>query len=415
MKKIKVGFCGTGPFSWNFIPLFQAHPMVAEVCIAELNAARRSEVAAQFGIRRTFANHDELCASDVDAVLIFTERVKHVPFAIQALRAGKHVYSAVPAATQLHELHELVSTVEQSGLVYMMGETSLYYPGCVYAKKRYTAGDFGTFVYGEGEYYHDMADSVCAFYDIYQKAHGDPWRQYAGLPPMYYPTHSFAMVLGVTGARVTSLACLGFNDSQHPDECWGTGRNFWDNPFSNQTALCRTSDGGVARINEFRRVGISHTNHVRLSIFGTKASFEEQAGSHHGSFIWTTQDGRREDPIEQLRCEPGHEGAQDPKAAGDPEAGRKFLGTAAVHDIGRLPESFRGLRNGHYGAHQFMVDDFVKACFFGKVPLNNVWDAARYNAPGLIAHESAKREGENLQVPDFGNPKGERLDPYRWE
>lgn len=48
------------------------------------------------------------------------------------------------------------------------------------------------------------------------------------------------------------------------------------------------------------------------------------------------------------------------------------------------------------------MDDFVKACALGKTPPNNVWDAARFNAPGIVAHESCLKEGERLSVPDFG-------------
>jgi len=35
---------------------------------------------------------------------------------------------------------------------------------------------------------------------------------------------------------------------------------------------------------------------------------------------------------------------------------------------------------------------------------NHVWAAARYLAPGLVAHQSAKMEGELLKIPDFGEP-----------
>jgi len=33
-----------------------------------------------------------------------------------------------------------------------------------------------------------------------------------------------------------------------------------------------------------------------------------------------------------------------------------------------------------------------------------VWAAARYCLPGIVAHESAKRNGELLDVPDLGDP-----------
>ena len=40
-------------------------------------------------------------------------------------------------------------TVEESGLVYMLGETSYYYPAVLYCRRRYAAGHFGAIVYGE--------------------------------------------------------------------------------------------------------------------------------------------------------------------------------------------------------------------------------------------------------------------------
>jgi len=62
-----------------------------------------------------------------------------------------------------------------------------------------------------------------------------------------------------------------------------------------------------------------------------------------------------------------------------------------------------GLPNGHSGAHQFLVDDFVKACVNNTLPPNNVWQASRYLIPGLIAHESAMKGGVLLEVPDLGD------------
>jgi len=75
-----------------------------------------------------------------------------------------------------------------------------------------------------------------------------------------------------------------------------------------------------------------------------------------------------------------------------------------VHNKARLPESFSKHRNGHFGSHQFLVDDFIKAVSMDKLPPNHVWVAADYCAPGIIAHESAKKSGLLMDVPDFGSP-----------
>src|SRR5690606_15488080 len=153
---------------------------------------RRQKEAKRFGIRQVYASLDELIRSDADAVVLMTQRWMHAPQAIKALKAGKHVYSAVPAATTLEELSELVETVKATGLTYMMGETSYYYPATLYCRKRFAAGDFGQFVYGEGEYLHDMS---VGFYEAYQYSGGENWKSTASYPPMLYPTHSISMIL----------------------------------------------------------------------------------------------------------------------------------------------------------------------------------------------------------------------------
>jgi len=395
MKKLKIGVLGAGQFAPSFIPLFQAHPLVEEVYLAELISERRNHVARQFGIRKAYSSLDELCSSDVDAIAIFTQRHLHGEHTLRALKAGKHVYCAVPMAQTLDEMSAIIDEVSQSRLVYMTGETSYYYPSNIYCRERFAKGDFGSFVYGEAQYIHDMAHG---FYDAYKYSGGEQWQRVAGLPPMFYPTHSVSMILSVTGARATNVSCLGYVD-QSGDGVFGVGNNLWDNPFSNQTALVRTSDGGVCRFNEFRRAGWSGKNSVYLSMFGTDASFEE----HGMSQIWTTLSHELTDVSDLLSCKE-HDHKENVSHV-NVELQSDFLtGTAKIHPVGRLPESFASQSNGHFGSHQFLVDDFVKAAATGHLPPNHAWNAAKYCAPGLIAHQSSLRDGAWLEVPDFGNP-----------
>ena len=75
-----------------------------------------------------------------------------------------------------------------------------------------------------------------------------------------------------------------------------------------------------------------------------------------------------------------------------PELRDAFIsGSAPVHDTSRLPSEFRGAPNGHEGSHHFLVDDFVRAVVDGTLPPVNAWTAARFNLPGIVAHESALR------------------------
>lgn len=406
MKTIKVGIVGCGAFGTQFIDVLQAHPLVGDLYLADVLADRLKAVALKHNIKHTFDSLEALCASDVDAVLIFAQRHLHGPMSIYALEQGKHVYSSVPAGCTIDELQTIMRLVEQTKLTYMMGETSYYYPATIFCRQKYRSGEMGHFVYGEGEYLHDMEHG---FYDAFQNSGGKNWKQVAGVPPMFYPTHSVSMVLSVTGARMEQVSCLGYRD-RHEDGIFRQGANLWDNPFSNQTALFRTSDGGMARINEFRRIATGVGNCVRLSMMGTLGAFEQQADDHH---CWTTLDRHLEDVNELVMTSPTYtpeEIAELKKEIGGHGINDDFFSTyARIHPVERLPKAVRTVRqNGHYGSHHFLMDDFIKSCVFELMPIVNAWEAAKYNAPGLIAHESSQAEGKLLPVPDFGDPPSDR-------
>ncbi len=58
---------------------------------------------------------------------------------------------------------------------------------------------------------------------------------------------------------------------------------------------------------------------------------------------------------------------------------------------------------GHGGSHPYLVHEFVAAVAEDRVPEINAWEAARYMAMGVMAHKSALKDGELLDVPDWGD------------
>lgn len=389
---IRLGIVGLGAFAQHFIPLFKAHPGVDQVILCDLNAEKRRVNAEKHGIAHTSPALADLCGVDIDAIALFTQNWLHGPQAAQALRADKHVYSAVPPGISLDELRAIVRAVRETGRLYMLGETSYYYPGVIYCRQRFRERAFGDIVYAEAEYYHDWDHGL---YEVAKWRGGENWREIAGVPPMFYPTHSTSQILSVTGARMTHVSCYGVVD-HHEDKIYAA--NQWRNPFSNESALFKLSDGSIARINEFRRIG--HPGTARMTMFGTQGSFEHNAAGA----VWLTKDrAERESLDAQLTCRrpATHvKGDMDKVSADD----GTHHSVAPVHPVHRLPAAFKGLPNGHSGSHQFLVDDFVRACTTGKTPPNNIYEAARYMAPGIIAHQSALKGGELLEIPDLGDP-----------
>jgi predicted dehydrogenase len=392
MDKLKVAIIGAGQFSSSFIHLFQAHPMVQEVGLVELNEERRVATASKFEIQNSFDSLEKLWNSDFNAVAIFTPRWTHAQIALEALKNGRHVYTAVPMGITQDEVTQLVQVASKTKLTYFMAETSFYYPAVVFSRRKFASGELGSFVYGEGEYLHDMSHG---FTDAYAANGGDEWKATASFPPMLYSTHSVSTILSVTGAQATAVTCLGMKDTTS-DGIFDSTVSKWGNDQSNQIALFRTSDGGVMRIAELRRVGTAPLEStVRMSIFGTEGSFEQQVG--YAS--WATKNS-----FDIITDEIGtFSDVENPYSLrSDYIPPNKWDGGfAKVHDRSQLPQEFYGLSNGHGGSHQFMVDDFVMdATGQRKAPMN-VHDAARFTAPGIWAHQSAQMAGKTLEIPQF--------------
>ena len=388
-KNLKVAVIGGGQFAASFIHLFQAHPMVAEVGLVELDPQRLQATASKFSITSIFSSLEELWRSDFNAVAIFTPRWTHAEIALAALKNGRHVYTAVPMGITESEIFALKIAADQTQLTFFMAETSYYYPAVVYARKKFQSGELGAFVYGEGEYLHDMSHG---FVEAFAANGGDAWKASASFPPMLYSTHSVSTILSITGARATSVTALGMKDSA-ADGIFDSKVSMWGNDQSNQIALMRTSDGGVMRIAELRRVGTAPLEPtVRMSIFGTEGSFEQQVGyaswANKESFSIVTDEINTFSDVENPHSlEPGYVSANLWDG-----------GFAKVHDRSQLPAAFKGLSNGHGGSHQFMVDDFVMDAVGERPAPMNIDDAIRFTLPGILAHQSATSGGVTLEI-----------------
>lgn len=391
-----LGIVGAGQFAGRFAKLWRLHPGVGDIVAVDLVPDRADRLVADYDLAGSVPSFEALLASPVDAVAIFTQRWTHGPLVVQALNAGKHVYSAVPMAITEDEIAAIIDAVRTTGLTYMMGETSYYNPAVVYARERITANDFGRVFYAEGDYVHDMD---LGFYDAYQYSGGENWKATASYPPLLYPTHSLGGVLGAWQTHATSVSAIGITDTR-ADGVFDKAVSQFGNDFSNATALFEVAGGGAFRTNEFRRVGYpSHIRESRFRFFGTDASLEQLATVS----LWQDKKGV-EDITEHLQpmriLEPS-----DPSLEHVSPALRDAFtsGSAPVHDRSRLPKEFAAAPNGHEGSHHFLADDFVTAVGTGALPPVNAWTAARYSLPGIVAHESARQSGARLPIRDFGD------------
>ena len=409
-EKMRIAVIGCGKFAKNFVPLFKAHPVVAQVSVCDLIRERAEEYAQKFGVNIVDSFEEVLASDEFNAVAIFTQRFMHGPMVIAALKAGKHVYSAVPCAISVEDIKEIERLVRETRLTYSMGETGYYRAAALFCRREFKKGTFGKFAYAEAQYNHDIRNME----DPFRSSGGEDWKKYAGIPPFFYPSHSTAMVLSaMPGVYAKRVVCMGFKGSPRNDIYGNEGQNLYDNPYSNQSMLLELSNGGIVRINENRCVGWNSPETYISQFFGSEGAYEFSVADHYVQ-TWSDEDCHKtvlknvNDEILPTEISAGLRENRE-EWTSKIAAGAGFFAESPIQPTHVIPEEFKGIRNGHNGTHHFLINDFCRAYETGKLSPTNIWAVARYNIPGLIAHESALRGSIPLDVVDLGNP------PEDWE
>ncbi|HIE28209.1 TPA: Gfo/Idh/MocA family oxidoreductase [Candidatus Poribacteria bacterium] len=388
---ISLGLVGLGAFGSVFARLFKNHPLVDRVGLCDREPERVARFAedASFGDKFTpsdaYESFDEIVNADFDALVIITQPWLHAEQAVRAMKAGKHVYSAVPVVTLpdgdeiLDWCNKIIETCKSTGMRYMLGETTYYRPQTMYCRRKAAEGAFGEFVFSEGEYFHDIEHGLreVSRRRLSSKS-GQEWVEkrkkyvergiYGG--PMHYPTHSVSGPMSVMKAHAKEVCAWGWQSQD--DE--GTSENI----FSNETALFQMSNGSTMRICEYRRIG--QPCREMFNILGTKGCFYGAEGNW-GENRWF---GIREKTV--LNVEDMRESLPD-----------------EVLEAFQTSDTTSNIYGGHGGSHLYLAHEFVDAVVHERQPAINAWEAVRYMAAGVMAHKSALKDGETLEVPDWGD------------
>ena len=380
---ISIGVVGCGRFAPGFIRFFRDHPLVDRVALCDVVPERVKKNLECFGLTEGYESIDEICKTDLDAIAVMTQPWLHAPQCIQVMESGKHVWSAVPlismssGSEMLDWCNKVVETSRKTGMYYFLAETSYYYPSAMYCRRQAVQGAFGEFVYAEGKYSHHYdVPGNSNLKKVAKIRWGDDWdMSKSGWTPMYYPTHSLGGIMSVVNAKINKLACLGYQ--YHNDE-WYRKDTIFKNPFCNETALARLSNGMTMRFTEARRMaGPCYEGFEQLC--GTKGSFYE---IEEGKGAWAAEHSKELEPLT----------VDDMRDKLPPEVEEAFARNAAN------PESLYG---GHQGSHAYLVHEFVDAIANNRTPAITARDAAHWLAAGVMAHRSAMKDGEWLEVPEW--------------
>lgn len=346
-RKVRVGIVGYGVCRFGADFGFQDHPNVEVVAVSDLIPERRDGLMKACRCAKSYESLEVLVKDPkIEAVFVATDAPSHARHCMTALNHGKHVMCAVPCTWgSIEQGEQLLETVKRTGLKYMMAETSCYHAANHAMRQIYRAGGFGRLVYSEGEYFHYVTTPIDSF---------KGWR--LGSPPLWYPTHATAYYVGVTGKRFTAVSAVGFRGKFPAEEA---ANNQYQNPFTDEYGFFETSEGGCSRMCMSKSI-FQHINETGR-VFGERGRMDGMR--YYGA-------------MEQL-----------------PDVSRPSLPPG-------VPEG------GHGGSHGRLMQEFITSILADREPLVNIYEALAMTVPGIVAHQSALKDGERLKIPQYERPAG---------
>ncbi len=367
----RIAIIGLG-FGAEFIPIYQRHPHADMAAICQRNTKSLQEIGDKFGINKRYQNYDDVLQDpDIDAVHINTPIPNHAEQTLRALRAGKHVACTVPMATSVEDCKAIVDTCRETGLKYMMMETVLYAREFLFMKSLYDRGDLGKLQFIKASHQQDM----------------DGWPGYwPGLPPMYYATHCVGPALGLGRHQAAYVSCFGsgtIREEMH---------KFYGSPFAVETTHIKFKDSDLSA-------------HVYRSLFDVARQYREsfEAYGSKQSVEWPLIEGEPLVVHTAKKPEP-----EIPVAVTCPDFGHLLPNEIAPFTKGGVYGGESGEDHlsftqgaGHGGSHPHLVHQFVQLLRGKGDGYPNAVQSANITLTGILAHESAQRNGEVIPLPQW--------------
>ncbi|MDQ3015593.1 MAG: Gfo/Idh/MocA family oxidoreductase [Bacteroidota bacterium] len=151
-EQLKVGIVGAGGFATFAAQSFLKVEGIQIVGVTDVHPAASATFAELIGCE-TFADLEQLLATEADLIYIATPPSLHAIQSRKALEAGKHVICEKPAALHAAEAEELAAFANKHQLLYVVNLMQRYNPLYSLVKEIIDQKWFGDFVHGFFENY----------------------------------------------------------------------------------------------------------------------------------------------------------------------------------------------------------------------------------------------------------------------
>lgn len=320
--------------------------------------------------------------SDIDLVYITTPWEYHVPMAVYAMEHGKHVAVEVPAARNLEEAWQLVTTSERTRKHCMQLENCCYDFFETMTIAMAQQGVLGELVHGEGAYIHTLLEGM---FRKPGKNDAPQWRweenQHNG---NLYPTHGLGPV----------AQAMNINR--------GDQFSYMSSMSSDDFMMKKLADTLAAGDDPyFKQFGNKHyRGNLNTSMIRT----------HHGKTIMVQHDISSPRPYSRIHALSGTKGYVQKY----PEPGKVALGHEWMkeeelkqYEERYSPELIKHVATaartvGGHGGMDFIMDWRMIDCLRNGLPLDmDVYDAAAWSAVTPLSIWSVSHRSNSIDFPDF--------------
>lgn len=131
---------GAGNWGKNLVQNF--YELGALAGVVEVNPDLRASISTQYQVV-TYADYEEVLATDLKAIVLATPAPTHYQMAIAALKAGKDVFVEKPMTLRTQEARLLAEYADQHSRILMVGHLLLYQPAIAWMRDYLASGQAG--------------------------------------------------------------------------------------------------------------------------------------------------------------------------------------------------------------------------------------------------------------------------------
>jgi predicted dehydrogenase len=128
VPRLRWGICGPGWIAERFVASVKSHTRQELLAVQSTDPNRAKAFAEKADIKRSYGCDDMMGDPDVDVVYIATVHPRHLPDALAAIEAGKHVLVEKPLALNASEARELALAARRKGVFLMEAYWTAFLP-----------------------------------------------------------------------------------------------------------------------------------------------------------------------------------------------------------------------------------------------------------------------------------------------